>query len=769
MKNNDHNAFTDLKPAVLNTPERPQNFRSLRWKLVLPLLVITVIVAMLTTYVITDAVARGVRDSQINQLLIGARAVSERAAALGTTQQREANRIAFTQHVADLVVVGNGPILQTVIQPLAAASDLDYVLVSGANGHEIVGVQRVGGNYRASQGAFLDKLGFLQPILSGIQSSASGIVRVENGYGLFTAAPIRQENRIVGVAVVGIRLERVLQTLRESSLAEMALYGPDGELLRTTFTTINADAVDANEAVLALLKLDSETRDMALTGDNRVPVRAVQIGQTPYQVAYIPLIVDSTVLGVVGVLQVNNLWYATDLSRQLLSLCLSGLAAVIVITSFSTVSLALRRLSRVTRTAQALAWGDPYARTLMEPTDEIGEIGYALDRYANRIQKRQASLELSLRNQRRETARLTSVLDSIPDGIIVQDLDGRVVLINDRAFRLLGSQRVFRSSLLNELTAIVTDRLGAALAPGIYSLGDPQRVPLDGKILHAQAAAVLSMLEKRIGTVIVLRDITEEVRRDQAREAVLEKISREVRTPAIDPALKGKSDEVLQGFIREVNRNAITLQRMIAEIRDLSMTDSASLQRGQQALSTETLIWNIAQEWQPNVTVAELELHVVVLRRGLLVLGEERRLRWAIGNLLDNAIKYTPSTGHITLMLKTTEDDQQALVSIQDTGVGISPSDLPHVFTRFYRGHPVSLDGKELHTTGSGQGLFIAKRVIEAHGGTIKLRSAVGQGTEVIFTLPLTADVTLDFSDEPSESASALEPPNDDQWQDVER
>src|SRR5262249_11548046 len=155
-------------------------------------------------------------------------------------------------------------------------------------------------------------------------------------------------------------------------------------------------------------------------------------------------------------------------------------------------------------TAQALTAGQREARTGLRATDEIGELGQALDTYAQRMQENQEALETSFRQQRRETAQLTAVIESIPDGIIVQDLDGRVVLMNRGAFRLLGSKRVFRSSPLNELTAIVTDKLGAALMPGVFSLGDPQRVPLDGKILEAQAAAVVSKTQQRIGTVIVL-------------------------------------------------------------------------------------------------------------------------------------------------------------------------------------------------------------------------------------------------------------------------
>ncbi len=733
---NDERSYTDLKPTVLTAWERPRSFMSLRWKVALPLVAVIVVAAMITTYVTANGIARGVRDAQLDQLVAAARAVGEKAVTFGTTQAREADRVAFTQNVPDLVVAADGPALQALAEPLAVADSLDYLLVGTKDGRELVGLHRTPkGTYEATQDTLLDKIGFVGVVLHGGQPNASGIVSTEQGYALFTVVPIKQNNKIVGESIVGTTLDHLAQTLRGNSLSQLIFYGPEGELLRST--------IETDDPALALAQ---ETRQQVMGNESIVPVKELQIAASPYQAVYVPLVVESIPLGVIALLQPNNMWYATEASRHTMSLAFSGLAAATVIAVFAVVGLILRRLDKVTRTAQALAWGDPYARTGMESNDEIGELGKAIDLYARRAQKRQDTLETSLRQQRRETARLSAVLESIPDGIIVQDLDGRVVLMNEAALRLLGSQRVFRSSPLNELTAVVTDSLGASLAPGVYSLGDPQRVPLDGKILHAQAAAVLSLTHVRIGTVIVLRDITDEVKREQARETLVAELVHEARTPLTNQPLKGRPEDALESFIHEVNRNAIVLQRLITEIRELSTMDAHSVEPRQKALPAETLIWNVAREWQSVAAASKIEMHVVVLRRGLLVLGEERRLRWAIGNLIDNAVKYTQMGGHITLMLKASDDEQQAYFSIKDTGVGISADDLPQVFTRFFRGKPLTRMGEPIHTAGTGQGLFIAKRVIEAHGGAISLNSTVGVGTEVIFTLPLTANVMMDLS-----------------------
>jgi two-component system phosphate regulon sensor histidine kinase PhoR len=717
--------------------------------LTLPLLVVLLPVAMLSTYAVTDSVARGIRDSQINELLAATHALNERAVTLGSTLRREAERAAFTQGVASFIQANNSAALAALLRPLAAAGDLDYLVVGSASGREMVGLERSGNLYRMSQSTLLNQLGFVDGVLSGGQASAPGIVRTNDAYALFLAVPVQRrgaDNPLVGVAVAGIRLARALGTLRDTNLSQVALFGPKGELLETTF------AADQAGVVAALRDIGPQL----LTSANSIPVVNLQSGETQYQAVYLPFAVDGQTLGILAVLRPNALWSATDSSRQALSLAFSAAVGGVLIAAFIGVGRTVRRLEHITRTARALAAGDPHARTGLDADDEVGELGKAIDVYAQRVQKRHDALEALLREQRGQSARLMAVLEAIPDGIIVQDLDGRVVLMNDHALTLLGSQRVFRSSPLNELTAIATDALGAALAPGIYSLGDPQRVALDGKVLHAQAAAIWSTTNGRIGTVIVLRDVTEEVQREQAREALLAQMAREA-PPAL-PAASKYPEDTLQLFVQEINRNTIALQRMITEIRELSTFDARSVQQSQQALSAESLIWHVASEWQPAAQAARIGLHVVVLRRGLLVLGEERRLRWAIGNLVDNAVKYTQARGHVTLMLTASEDEKYAQFSITDTGVGISAQDLPHVFTRFYRGKPLARNGQVIQTPGSGQGLFVARRVIEAHGGSVTLTSTPGRGTEVTFTLPLTASVQMDLSEAHTGTASSEQP-----------
>lgn len=428
---------------------------------------------------------------------------------------------------------------------------------------------------------------------------------------------------------------------------------------------------------------------------------------------------------------------------QLMRLLVAGLAGAVVITVFIGLNSMIGRINRVRTVVDALAAGSPEVRTGMTAIDEIGALGAAVDQYAEQVEARHDQLREMLRRQRRETEHLTAVLEAIPDGIIVQDTDGHVVHINDKARVMLGSQHA-RGVDLNELTSTVTDVLGLALAPGVYSLGDPQHVEMEGRMVSAQAAALVSLANRRVGTVIVLRDITDEVRRERAREKLVNRMEKEVQVPLMAQSRHNPTAN-LSDFAREITRHSAALQKMIVEMRELTADFRLrGLSEQQRPLLLDTLMWALANEWQQVAQAANLSLRVMIEQPGLHVLGDERRLRWALGNIVDNAIKYTPPGGEIVLEIRG-EVNGMAHLRLRDNGVGIGLEELPHVFTRFYRGNPVMQNGRMIHVPGTGQGLSIAKQIIEMHGGSIRLKSTQWVGTAVYVALPLTAPVSLEM------------------------
>ncbi|RMG88729.1 MAG: PAS domain-containing protein, partial [Chloroflexi bacterium] len=347
-----------------------------------------------------------------------------------------------------------------------------------------------------------------------------------------------------------------------------------------------------------------------------------------------------------------------------------------------------------------------------------------------------------LEKREEEATRLHSILASIDEGIIMQNNEGRIILINEAARRLLGTQKNFWDSELGTLFDAYRDvsNLNNELAP----LGEPTRVQVNNRILGAQLAAVADSEGNRLGTMIVLRDITREALAERLKDSFITHISHELKTPMT--VIKGMS-EVLQAlpegqpvnkrFLETLGRNVDILDRMVVELLDISEISAENFSIRQDLLNLERLIWSVINGMRPEIIEADLTMMFMPRNlEQLYVIGDDQRLRWALGHLLRNAIVYNVAGGYVQITAEVTSDNQ-IKIQVIDNGVGISDRDLPHIFERFYRGEPRTIEGKRLDPRGLGQGLFVARTVIETHGGYIGVQTKVGEGSTFTVMLPM--------------------------------
>ena len=366
------------------------------------------------------------------------------------------------------------------------------------------------------------------------------------------------------------------------------------------------------------------------------------------------------------------------------------------------------------------------------------------NKVAQMLEEQNRKLERSLAQRDLEVERLNSILATIDEGVIMQDNEGRLVFMNNAARALLGGIKSFWQS---ELGTLFNDfREISALDAEISPLSEPTRVQVNNRIIGAQLAAVADEAGSRLGTIIVLRDVTRDVLSERLKDQFITAISHELRTPMA--VIKGVSEVILEQseegkpnrrLLETLSRNVDILDRMIVELLDISELSGEDLAVRSDPLKLEELLWNIINGLQPETKRAGLDVSVMVRDAlALSVRGDEQRLRWALGHLLQNSIRYTESGGHI-LLTASRSDDEHIAVQVVDTGVGISERDLPHIFERFYRGEPRTATGKLIDPRGLGQGLFIARKVAEAHGGYLTVRSQPGQGSVFTLVLPMAA------------------------------
>jgi signal transduction histidine kinase len=295
-------------------------------------------------------------------------------------------------------------------------------------------------------------------------------------------------------------------------------------------------------------------------------------------------------------------------------------------------------------------------------------------------------------------------------------------------FLLLGGSLAIVIALL--LTFVLSRRMTSpigALAKAARRLGRgdlSQRVQLQGE---GEVAA----LAQAFNTMATDLEHAEQLRRNMVAD-----VAHELRTPLsnIQGYLEAIHDRVIKpdaATIRSLSEETALLSRLVNELQELSLAEAGELKLVYQAEDITNLIKQAVTPWQPKVTAKEISLSLDLPDNLPLVSIDWQRVNQVLHNLLENAVAHTHKGGTISVAAITQGD--WVVVSVSDTGEGIPAEDLPHIFERFYR-----VDKSRARATGgSGLGLTIAKRLVEAHGGTITVQSELAKGSRFSFTLPI--------------------------------
>jgi two-component system sensor histidine kinase BaeS len=235
-------------------------------------------------------------------------------------------------------------------------------------------------------------------------------------------------------------------------------------------------------------------------------------------------------------------------------------------------------------------------------------------------------------------------------------------------------------------------------------------------------------------------DVNELRRQEQARRELLANIAHDLTTPltAIQGFSEALADDIIpdptarQETAQRIGREVQRLRRMVADLQQMSSLESGHVRLDLAPLNIYALVDETLAVIEPECEQREISVHNRISPRVPLVLADSDRVTQVLLNLLDNARRHTPAGGRISVGAQVKERCLQVWVS--DTGTGIDPADLPHIFERFYRADRSRTGGTG---GGSGLGLSIVKAIITAHGGTIQAESEKNKGTRITFTLPL--------------------------------
>ncbi|WSW88219.1 HAMP domain-containing histidine kinase [Streptomyces anulatus] len=227
-------------------------------------------------------------------------------------------------------------------------------------------------------------------------------------------------------------------------------------------------------------------------------------------------------------------------------------------------------------------------------------------------------------------------------------------------------------------------------------------------------------------------------RLEEQRKAMVSDVAHELRTPLsnirgwLEAAQDGLADPD-PAFVSSLLEEAVLLQHIIDDLQDLAAADAGVLRLHPESVEIRELLSQVAAAHQARAENAGVTLAVTATAPGQTLRADPVRLRQAVGNLVSNAVRHTPEGGRVTLRAYAHEEgDGTVLVEVADTGSGIPPEDLPHVFDRFWRAEK----SRSRRTGGSGLGLAIVRKLVEAHGGTVDATSVEGEGSTFVLRLP---------------------------------
>jgi two-component system phosphate regulon sensor histidine kinase PhoR len=393
---------------------------------------------------------------------------------------------------------------------------------------------------------------------------------------------------------------------------------------------------------------------------------------------------------------------------------------------------ALEPIRKMRRMAASIAGGHLEGRLPTSMGDELSHIAGAINQMA-------AQLRLRLEEVTQEKEQLRAVLESMVEGVLVVDAKGVVLLANSRLrefYDLTGELRgrpyveALRDTAVDEVLreaartdAIITRqlRVGRVVA----------------RTLQVQAVRFPAGAAPRAGTVAVFHDISELARLEEVRRDFVANASHELRTPLA--AIRGFAETLLAGgelveaerrsYLEIIDRHAQRLTHIVHDLLELSTIERGRIRLAPVELDVGELVASLVRDSGPRFHERRLEIVQQTPDR-VIAWADPHALEQILGNLLDNAVKYTEPGGRIEIRVES--GDPKVRVRVKDTGIGIPEEDLGRIFERFYRVDKA----RSRALGGTGLGLAIVKHLVQGLGGEISVQSRLGEGSTFTFTLP---------------------------------
>jgi len=719
--------------------------QSVRLRFVAAFVAVLTIAVLIVSAALNVVIGNTLQTNELNRLLEAGSAREASIQNLGEGALVPAQITASSSAVVDALQKEQRLDLSGIFKLLP----LDFVMLVDHNGKTLSAKENVPGraahDLPVSESIGIVGQGVVQQARQGFPgqtalsvSFASGKSPVQSQILVVAASPAKQAGRVIGVVVVGYRIDRsFLLLVRQDTVADATILVGD-QVSSTTFRS----AATVSQAFSHI--------DFASAREIGTPLqRIVTIGGSQYVSAFVPVKAnDGTVIGLLGLSRKSTT--LADAQRNitrtlfLITLAVVLIAALLAWLSGGRVTKPIRSLTSAARQLRA---GQLTARTRVESGDEVGTLGNAFNEMADELQRQTGQLQRSAATEATLRARMEAILQSMGDALIATDVAGTVVTFNRAAEEILRrrAQTVVRQPIADVMRgqAVTGRTLAEAAMIGGATEGTLSRADGSQLAVAMTAAPLVDSSGEPVGRVVVLRDVSREHEAERMKSEFLANVSHELRTP-ITP-IKGyaemmsrkkfpraKEESFLAGILQSTER----LERVVEILVDFAAMEAGRLKPRVEPVPVKDLVARLTDKWRQRDGE-----HRFVRKIGPdvpAIMGDPKLLGRSLDELVDNAVKFSPDGGQIEISAEPYANGSRSArnsrvrITVRDHGIGIEPEQMPDLFQDFRQG-----DGSETRSFGGlGLGLAYVKRIASVHGGDVIVESQPGKGSSFSLVLP---------------------------------
>ncbi len=398
----------------------------------------------------------------------------------------------------------------------------------------------------------------------------------------------------------------------------------------------------------------------------------------------------------------------------------------------------LRPIERLTQSAEEIKRGNLDLIVKTDTRDEIGRLSETFNAMTASLREVRRSDEAKLVRIQHSTQQ---TFDNLPDAVAILDLEGKVETATETAGNIFGLKRNIQIESVP--FKWITDLYRNALK-GDHASAKEDATAVVQHFVNAEehffrptTAPILNNKRELIGIILILKDVTDKLEQDELKKGVISTVSHQLKTPltSIRMAIHLLLDEKVgpltpkqQELLIAAREDSERLQKILVNLLDISRIVSGKMSMEFHAVPPQQIISETVESFRGAALGHGVKIHTLLPGDLPEVRADRMRIGHVFANLLSNALRYTASGDTVTVTAQAGEEHVE--FSVSDTGRGIPEQYLSRIFDPFFR-----VPGQEADT-GTGLGLSIVKEIVEAHGGSVSVKSRVGEGTTISFTLP---------------------------------